>query len=140
MKPSTWLQTEADTEHVRDALRYVAELPDQRQFLTRAAGDPEFALWLRLADQHLAAEIRETRQPAELGGQRFPWRGAYLAGWSPRAAAEAAHHNATVRELAVLRDAQHQAHASTADPSRAADRGVGTSEVPEPAPPRMGSP
>jgi hypothetical protein len=51
-------------------------------------------------------------------------RGAYVSGWSPRAAAAAAHHNLTVKGLATLRLAEHEAYSQvTAGPARGLDRG-----------------
>jgi hypothetical protein len=98
----TWLDT-VSRRDLRQSLAYVDTLPDQAGYLTRADGNKRFALWLRLADQHAAASARETLHAPVIKQQEFPWKGAFLSGWSPRGAAEAAHDGLKPRELIELR-------------------------------------
>lgn len=59
-------------EDVRTSLQHVATLPDQPDYLERADGGQEFALWLRLADQRAAAAARETGRAPRIGQSQFP--------------------------------------------------------------------
>ena len=102
----TWLDRVPKQQDVRRSLAYVAKLQDQAEYLNRADGDPRFALWLRLADQHAAAAARETGTAPVVSRAQFPWRGAYISCWSPRGAAEAAHDGASPTVLGALRQAQ----------------------------------
>jgi hypothetical protein len=102
----TWLDRVPKPEDVRRSLAHAATLPDQPQYVKRAAGDQRFALWLRLADQHAAAAARETRTAPAIQAAQFPWRGAYISCWSPRGAAEAAHDGANPITLQALREAE----------------------------------
>jgi len=109
----TWLDTVSRRDVVQ-SLAYVATLPDQPAYLERASGDPRFALWLRLADQHAAAAARETLRPPTIAQRDFPWKGAYRLSWSPRGAAEAAHEGPKPGVLAALRKAaEHGVEAPT---------------------------
>jgi hypothetical protein len=103
----TWLDT-VPARDLRQSLAYVATLPDQPAYLRRTAGDERFALWLRLTDQHAAAAARETLHPPAIRQSDFPWKGAFVLGWSPRGAAEAAHEGPKPGVLNMLRRAvQH---------------------------------
>lgn len=102
----TWLDRVPSAEDVRTSLQHVATLPDQPDYLERADGDQEFALWLRLADQHAAAAARETGRAPRIGQSQFPWRGAYISCWSPRGAAEAAQEGLATPTLQSLQQAQ----------------------------------
>ena len=99
-----WFDTVSRCD-LRQSLAHVDTLPDQPSYLQRADGDRRFALWLRLADQHAAASARETLRAPITKQHDFPWKGAFLSGWSPRGAAEAAHDGLKPRELADLRTA-----------------------------------
>lgn len=102
----TWLDRVPSPEDVRASLQHAATLPDQPGYLERADGDQEFALWLRLADQHAAAAARETGRAPRIGQSQFPWRGAYISCWSPRGAAEAAQEGLAPPTLQSLHQAQ----------------------------------
>ncbi len=102
----TWLDRVPSPEDVRASLQHAATLPDQPGYLDRADGDQEFALWLRLVDQHAAAAARETGRAPAIGQSRFPWRGAYISCWSPRGAAEAAQEGLAPTTLQLLHQAQ----------------------------------
>ena len=102
----TWLDRVPKPQDVRRSLSHVAKLQDQAEYLKRADGDPRFALWLRLADQHAAAAARESGKAPVISRAQFPWRGAYISCWSPRGAAEAAHDGASPTVLRALRQAQ----------------------------------
>jgi hypothetical protein len=114
---ATWLDQVPSPQDVRQSLQHAAGLPDQARYLARADGDARFALWLRLADQHAAAALRETRRPAALSGPQFPWRGAYVSCWSPRGAAEAAHAGADHGTLLTLREVERTGRPVTAAPT-----------------------
>jgi hypothetical protein len=112
----TWLDRVPSPEDVQASLKEVAGLPDQPGYLERAGGDQEFALWLRLADQHAAAAARETRRAPRIGQSQFPWRGAYVSCWSPRGAAEAVQEGLATTTLQMLQQAQITGRPATAPP------------------------
>lgn len=112
----TWLDRVPSPDDVRVSLQHVATLPDQPSYLQRAGGDQEFALWLRLADQHAAAAARETGRAPVIGQSQFPWRGAYVSCWSPRGAAEAAQEGLAPPTLQLLHQAQITGRPATARP------------------------
>ncbi len=120
----TWLDRVPRPDDVRRSLEHAAHLPDQPGYLDRAGGDPRFALWLRLADQHAAAAARETRQAPAITQTQFPWRGAYVSCWSPRGSAEAAHEGADTTTLQALRDAGRTGRPATAPAPADLDSGL----------------
>jgi GGDEF domain-containing protein len=99
-----WL-AEQPYDEVAGALRYAARQADQAEYLARAGGDEHLALWLRLVEHHAETAAQEAFRAPRIAANRFPWRAAYEAGWSPNRAAQAAQYGMRAKDRQQLQAA-----------------------------------